>query len=67
MSKTGRWFHEHQEKQAEEYASSPQGLLDQMEENFQRIFAVKQAKLEKVSNRLAKLNPNMKGGVKNGK
>ena len=67
MSKSGRAFYDQQVKNEEEYASSPQGLIDQMEEKFQSIFAVKQAKLQNLSHRLAKLNLKKKGGEKYGK
>ena len=67
MSKSGRAFYDQQVKNEEEHASSPQGLIDQMEEKFQSIFAVKQAKLQNLSHSLAKLNLKKKGGEKYGK
>lgn len=54
MSKSGRAFYDQQVKNEETYISSPQGMMDQLEEKFTNIFNIKQAKLQHLSKRLEK-------------
>ena len=54
MSKSGRAFYDQQVKNEEIYISSPQGMMDQLEEKFTNIFNIKQAKLQQLSKRLEK-------------
>ncbi len=41
MSKSGRAFYDQQVKNEETYMSSPQGMMDQLEEKFTNIFSIK--------------------------
>ena len=54
MSKSGRAFYDQQVKNEETYISSPQGMMDQLEEKFTNIFNIKKAKLQQLSKRLEK-------------
>ena len=54
MSKSGRAFYDQQVKNEEIYISSPQGMMDQLEEKFTNIFNIKKAKLQQLSKRLEK-------------
>ena len=54
MSKSGRAFYDQQVKNEEIYISSPQGMMDQLEEKFTNIFNIKKAKLQQLFKRLEK-------------